>query len=465
VITLKPDQVTSVDAVADAFRNGHRHVLLQGATGSGKSIISTEFVRRSLLKDKRVWFSVPRKDLLRQMHEVFREFSLDHSYIAAGHSHNPFAQAHICSTDSLRSRLSRVQAPHLAIIDETHRGGEGLDKIIKWLKSNGTYIIGLSATPWKLSGEGLGCWYDHMVLGPSIKWLIANKRLSDYKPFAPDHIDLSRIKVSGGDYAKGQLSEKMEQDRVLIGNAVRHYKTHAMGKLGVTFAVSRKHSELLAQAYRDNGIPAMHIDGETPDGERKRISKAFANRELLQLCNAELLTFGYDLSTASGVKDVCIECVTDCQPTKSLAKQMQKWGRGLRYDGTQHFIFDHANNIEEHGLPCDDREWTLADREKKSRADGEKSIPVKQCEKCYFAHRPAPVCPNCGNIYEIQSRDIEEIEGELKEIDRNAVLVQKKKKRMEVGQARTIDDLKRIAEDRGYASGWVWKMAKIRGLA
>lgn len=462
MINLFPDQQESLDKLRASMRV-NKSVLLQGSTGSGKSIMACDVITRAHAKSMTTCFIVPRKDLLFQMSEHYQEYDLPHSFIAAGRQFNPFSSNYICSADTIKGRLDKLRPPKLAILDETHYGGDGLDRIVKWLKSHGCYIIGLSGTPWKLSGMGLGCWYDDMVIGPSVRWLIDNKRLSEYRAFAPDRPDLSGIKITGGDYAKGQLSERMEQDRVLIGNAVKHYQKHGQQRLGVTFAVSRKHSELLAQSYREAGIPAMHIDGETPENERRAIARAFAKHELLQLCNAELLCFGWDLAAASGMRGVNVQCITDCQPTKSLAKQMQKNGRGLRYDGDIHLFFDHANNFDpkNHGLPCEDREWTLSDREKKTGNDGEKTMPVRQCSQCYHCHRPAPVCPNCGYEYPIQAREIEEVDGELSEIEIDRA---KKVARVEVGKAKTIDDLWRIQKERNYKPGWVHQMARVKGI-
>jgi len=464
MIELFPDQQESVDKVYEKMQAGCKYILLQGSTGSGKSIIATHIIQRAVNKGKRVMFSVPRRDLVRQMSSTFNDFNLDYSYIASGNSYNPSAQTYIASTDTLKRRLDVIKPPHLAIIDESHYGSTGLDLIIQWLKANGSYIIGLSATPWKMSGQGLGCWYDDMVLGPPVRWLINNNRLSDYRPFAPSHVDLSNIKTVAGDYAKGQLSSKMEQDRVLIGDAVNHYKKHAEGKLGVTFAVSCKHSQILSEEYRNKGIIAVHIDGETPMNERGRIFKAYARREIMQLCCAELLVFGFDIASASGIKDVTVECINDCKPTKSLAKQSQKWGRGLRYDKYNpepHPIFDHANNFEEHGFPCSDRNWTLEDRKKRKGGNTEPTIPVRQCSECYFCHTPSPTCPNCGHEYPIQYREVEQIEGELTELE---IKQEKKEKRVEVGMAKTFDDLKAIAKERNYATGWVFQMAKVKGI-
>jgi len=464
MITLLPDQQDSIDKVTASARRGNKYILLQGATGSGKSVIGSKLAQQTLAKDNSIWFCVPRKDLIDQMSATFNEFNIPHSFIAAGRSLNPYAKAHICSLDTIKSRLDRMTPPKLALIDETHYGGAGLDAIIAWLKNHSALIIGLSATPWRLDGRGLGCYYQDMVCGPRVRELINMKRLADYRAFAPSAPDLSRVAVSqSGDFVQSQLAERMEQDRVLIGDAVGHYKKHAYGRLGVTFAVSVKHSQLLAQAYRDAGIPAMHMDGETPMDERKRIAKAYANRELLQLCNAELLTFGYDLATASGVKGVRIEGITDCQPTKSLAKQRQKNGRGLRYGEQPAFFFDHANNFNEHGLPCADIDWTLENRMKSTRGSADRAAPVIQCAGCFFVYPPSQMsCPSCGLVRARTEREIEQREGELQEIQ---IQQEKKAARMEVVGVKTMDELRRIQRERGYKEGWVLKMAQIKGIS
>jgi len=461
MVNLFPDQSDMIERVVRSLQRGNKAVLLQSPTGSGKSVMASEIVRRAVAKGSSAWFMVPRRELIRQMSATFNDFDIRHGYISAGSKYRPMQDVYICGTDTIKTRLTSLAPPRLAIVDETHYGGDGLDRIIKWLELHGTTILGLSATPWKLSGQGLGCWYADMVLGPSIKELIEAGRLSDYRPFAPDVVDLSRLKITGGDYAKGQLAEKMEQDRVLIGNAVKHYKSHAEGKLNIAYCVSIAHSQIVAQAFKDQGVPAAHIDGTTPDDERKRIIRAYANRELKVLTNCELLTFGFDLASQVGM-DVTVECMSDLRPTKSLALQMQKWGRVLRRKDYPAIIFDHANNFKEHDLPCDDRHWTLEDRERGNRRQGERVEPVRHCwPGCGFCHKPAPVCPNCGKVYEVQSREIEEIEGELGEIDKERERKQKKKetRRGEIERNKNLPPDKK-KEKRKYmgdalrAKGW-----------
>lgn len=462
MITLMQDQVESLNKVILELRAGTKKILLQGETGSGKSIIGSEIVRRTLAKDNEVWFCVPRKDLLDQMSRTFGKFEIPHSFLAAGRSMNPHSKCYIASLDTLKSRLDKVRPPKLCLIDETHFGGEGLNALIEWLDSHGVVIIGLSATPKRLDGKGLGRYYQKLICGPTIRELINMKRLADYRAFAPSHPDLSKIGVSGGEYSKKDLNDYYDSNSYLIGNAVSHYKSHAYGRLGVTFAVSVKESQKLAQAYRDAGIPAAHMDGETPMDERRQIARAFAKRELLQLCNAELLTFGYDLSSVSGIDNARIECITDCQPTKSLAKQRQKNGRGLRYGEEDALLFDHANNFMEHGLPCAEIPWDLADDVKSPRGATERANPVVICLGCFFTYSPLrDCCPSCGVPKPRNEREIKQIEGELMEIQ---IMQEKKEKRMEVGQAKTLEDLRRIQKDRGYHHGWVNVQAKLKRI-
>jgi superfamily II DNA or RNA helicase len=446
MIKLYDHQIEQIQNVRAAMRRS-KSVLIQSPTGSGKSIMAAAMIAAARDKGSKSLFIVPRRELVRQMADTFGKFHIPHSFVVAGYSFNEKAKTHICSTMSLVKKVSYMTP------DETHHGGKALDDIIKYYKERGAWIVGLSATPVKLNGQGLDCWYDEMVAGQSVRWLIDNKWLSEYRAFSP-----SGIKTSGGDYAKGQLDERMK-DKVIIGNAVDHYIKHANGKLNIAYCAGVASSQMTAEEFKAKGIPAAHIDGKTSDDERKRIIRAFAKRELLVLCNCELLTFGFDLASNAGM-DVTVECMSDLRPTKSLALQCQKWGRVLRRKDYPALIFDHGNNIMVHGMPCEDREWTLSGKKGRGERD-EATIPVRECPVCYRCHKPRPSCPQCGYVYPVESRVIEEVEGELTEIQ---IKKEKKKKRMEVGRARSIDDLWAIARERGYKPGWVHKQAQLKGL-
>lgn len=454
MIELKPDQEVTVAKLRKRMGQGVRSILLRGEVGSGKTVMTSYIASKIIEKGNTFMMVAPRRVLVEQISDTFKNFGINHSFVAAGYKYKQDSNAWVASLDTLIGRLNHITIPSVVAIDETHHGSVGLDTVIRFFKSKGCWIIGLSATPWKLSGKGLGCWYDDMVHGPSMKELIAMGRLSDYRPFSPSKVDLKGLRSQNGDYAKNQLNDRFGNDKKLIGDIVGHYKKHALGKLGITFAVSIDASKRLAQAYRDAGVPAMHIDGTTPDDDRKKIIRAYARRELHQLTNCNLLSFGFDLSSASGGMDVTIECMSDGYPTKSLSNQRQKWGRVLRKKDQPALIFDHVNNFEEHGYPDDDIDWTLEDREKKKRNDdGERLLPVRTCPECQFSHRPTPSCPNCGFTYPVIGRDLEQVDGELHEIQ---IRQEKKEKRMEVGKARTPQEKIAIEKERGYKKGWAY---------
>lgn len=448
-INLYPDQADLIDRVRGCMRN-HKAVLMQAATGSGKTIKAAYMIQSAVAKGNRCLMVVPRNELLRQTAETFDKFCIEFGYFAAGYKPNPFAKVQLASGPTLARRLDKAPKATVVFIDETHYGAGMLETIIRHYLASGAWVVGLSATPWKMSGKGMGDWYDAMEQGPSIGQLIKDGRLSQYRLFAPSSPDLTGIKTTAGDYAKGELSERMEQDRVLIGNAVGHYKKHAAGKLNVTFCTSLKHAEIVADAFNAQGIPAAMVSGDMDQDERSRRIKAFARRELHVLTSVDLLTFGFDLASAAQM-DVTIEAMSDMRPTKSLSLQLQKWGRVLRRKDEPALIFDHAGNSDPdrgHGLPDDEREWTLEGRQKRSKDGAEPTQPVRQCPQCYMVHRPTPDCPGCGFVYPIQSRMIEEVDGELAEVTARR---EKKQARMAQGRAQTLEQLMAMGKSRGNA--------------
>lgn len=453
----------------ELLRRGSKSILMQAATGFGKSRCMLEFAYSAHLKGNKSIVVTPRRELVNQMSQTFKEFNVPHTFVSAGKQYDPKVLCRIATTATLANRMENVQGAVL-FVDEVHFGAGTLDRIIKHYKERGAIIIGYSATPERLDGRGLGCWFDDMVEGPSVQWLMDNKYLSDYRMFAPITPDLTGIKTLGGDYNKRQLASFMEHDRALLGNAIQHYKDQAMGRRNIVFCSSIKHSEIVAYNFQENGIPAAHIDGKTPELKRKKIIQAFAKGEIKVLTNVNLCTFGFDLSAAAGM-DVTIDCMSDLRPTQSLALQMQKYGRVLRKKDHPALIFDHSGNAMRHGLPSTDRDWTLDDKPKAKRRKGElteKEETVKQCPKCYYVHEPAPKCPSCKFEYPVQAKPIEEIDGTLNEIDKQAFekAERDRKDRMkrQLWNAKTIEDLKVIAKEHGYKPGWVYIQAKHRKI-
>lgn len=454
-ITLFNDQTTLTNSLRQALSK-NKYVLMQSATGSGKSVMAADLIASSQSKGKKSAIVVPRIELIGQMSNTFKKFNIPHSFVGQGLPFNPYAKTHICSLQTLVNRLDCIE-PDIVFDDEIHFGGKQREKSIEHYKSIGAYMVGLTATPQRGDGKGLGRWYDSMVQGASIKWLIDNGRLSQYRAFAATKpTGLSALRTRAGDYAKDELAELMESDGALIGNAVTEWIRHAAGKKTIAFCVSRKHAKITQERFNAAGISAGYVDGTMNKGERKREIGKFAQGVYDILVSVNLLQFGFDLASCVGY-DVVIEAMIDLQPTKSLSMQLQKWGRVLRKKLEAAIIIDCAGNIAEHGLPCDAREWTLADRRKrgKNEGDAEQELAAQStCKGCKsnFDAKLAN-CPFCGLAKPPQDRTLDEIDGELQEITPEML---KRERKVEQAKAGTLEDLIALGKQRGMKFPEKW---------
>ena len=462
-IELYPDQSDLVARVRQSLRHS-RGVLMQSATGSGKTRMALDMIAGAYAKGSSCVFAVPRKELLAQTIKTISEYGIPFGVISPDHSYNPFAKIQIAMTPTLARRLDRIPAPRVLFADEAHYGGAELDRVIDWSRAGGGWRVGLSATPMKTNGKPMSDHYDHMEMGLPMADLIKMKRLSDFRYFAPQQPDLSAVASRNGEYVQSQLADFMEADRAIIGDAVKTYRELAFGKLNVVFATSRKHAGIIKDMFNAAGITAMMIDGTMGPDERKRIILGFARREYTVLVSVALLTFGFDLAAAAGM-DVTVESMSDLCPRKSLPMMLQVWGRVMRMKPDPAIIADHAGNWRENGFPDDGRDWSLDGSKKRATSD-EKAEPVRQCDiasgGCGFVHRPAPVCPNCNRVYPIMSREVEHIDGELAEIDRAALVRERKQ---EQGRADSLAALRELAKRTGKNPRWadhVWNARQMK---
>lgn len=456
-VELYPDQSDLVARVRQSLRHS-RGVLMQSPTGSGKTRMALDMIAGAYAKGSSCVFAVPRRELLAQTIKTISEYGIPFGVISPDHTYNPLAKIQIAMTPTLARRLDRIPAPKILFADEAHFGGAELDRVIDWSRAAGGWRVGLSATPLKTNGKPMSDHYDHMEMGLPMADLIKMKRLSDFRYFAPQQPDLSAVASRNGEYVQSQLADFMEADRAIIGDAVKTYRELAFGKLNVVFATSRKHAGIIRDTFNAAGITAMMIDGTMGPDERKRIILGFARREYTVLVSVALLTFGFDLAAAAGM-DVTVESMSDLCPRKSLPMMLQVWGRVLRMKDQPAIIADHAGNWRENGFPDDPRDWSLDGSKKRATSD-EKAEPVRQCDiasgGCGFVHRPAPVCPNCGRVYPVMSREVEHIDGELAEIDRAAMVRERKQ---EQGRADSLEALRELAKREGRNPRWadrVW---------
>jgi superfamily II DNA or RNA helicase len=228
------------------------------------------------------------------------------------------------------------------------------------------------------------------------------------------------------------------------------------------FCASIEHARHVVAEFNSAGFRFSILVGEPAmsDAERTAVNKQLRSGELDGACTVDLVSEGYDLPD--------LECCIMLRPTASESLFIQQVGRVMRpSEGkTTCYLLDHVGNVgklvdgefmRKHGLPSEVRDWTLDGRVKKKGSKKkleEKTIDVAQCPKCYIVHEPAPACPKCGHVYEIKARNLEQVEGELVKITPEMAAQIAKDKRREVGKAQSLEELQKIAAERGYKPSW-----------
>jgi len=449
MITLREDQDDLRGKLRMSLRR-NASVLTYAPTGAGKTVLSSALIKLISEASKRVIFCVHRVALIKQTAVTFDAFGLQYSYIAAGYRYNPYRSIQIASIDTLKNRLGKYPADYV-FIDEAHLSmSEGWARTVSHYKQQGAKIIGLSGSPVRLDGKPLGAIWDDMIHGPSVRWLIDNGHLSRYRAFSPAGLDLTGVRKNNGEFNQNDIDGLMSGKAVMAG-AVRHWSKLARGQRTVAFAPSVVRAEQLAAEFRAAGHAFVALDGSTPQADRDRAFIGLANRDLQGIVNCNLFAEGFDMSAQVG-RDVPIECVLDLFPTASLARHLQKHGRGLRRKPAPAILLDLVGGFARLGLPDEEREWSLLGGASKPKASsGEEAM--RQCPMCFAAHAPSPRCVECGFVYPVKPRVVEEVEGELEEIDQDAVRRQAKQ---EQGMAKTVEDLIRLATARGYKNPQAW---------
>lgn len=285
-------------------------------------------------------------------------------------------------------------------------------------------------------GRHVGGLADSLVTGISARRLIDMGMLCNYRLIAPaGDVDLSGVHVgASGEFNQDEVRKAVHESPTIVGDVVKTYLKFAPGKLGITFAVDIESAAEIAEAYRQNGVPAAIITGETPLETRGALMQQFRERRLLQLVSVDVLGEGVDVPA--------VEVVSMARPTASFQLYAQQSGRALRLlisaddtavwndlddherkrriarsDKPVAILIDHVQNWLRHGLPDTPREYSLEPVERKKKGAGE--IKLKACVSClspYEAYRLA--CPHCGYRPEVSVRGAPaQVEGDLVDMD------------------------------------------------
>lgn len=457
MLSLRDYQELLVDEIREAWER-YRSVLAVLPTGGGKTVCFSALIHEHVGASAAI---VHRKEIVGQISQALARLETPHRVIAPpavvtrirrkhlkefGRSYvDPQAQAGVVSVQTLTSKSSErnqelqnwAAQVTLAVYDEGHHYvRSGLwGRAVEMLERAKQLFV--TATPERADGKGLGEIADGfcqtMVEGPSTQWLIENGYLAPFSYFAPgSDLDVSGLAVT----ASGDLNSKALRARVveshLVGDVVQHYRQFADGKQAIVFATDVETAEEMAKAFRDAGVAAAALSGETDSGVRDRTLDQFEAKEIQVLVNVDLFDEGFDVPA--------VDAVLLARPTESLGKYLQMVGRALRVIYAKGFdlktaqgcrdaiaasskpkaiIVDAVRNWERHGMPNWPRSWKLTGREKGSRSGPSDTIPQTVCDKCTQPYEKFyPACPYCGHIPEPAGRATpEQVDGDLLELD------------------------------------------------
>ena len=408
-VQLRPYQQSAVASVATEYQRGRKSTLFVLATGGGKSYCFCHIAERAATKGNRTCILVHRRELLDQASRSLGSMGVDHAIIAAGKPVNMEAMIHVASVQTLARRLANLPPDffQFIIVDEAHHTTAGTwNDVIKHFAD--ARSLGVTASPIRTDGRGLGEHYESMVHGPDAAWLTANGFLAPAKYYAPPPaVDANALRTLGGDYRMDEAANAMDKPAVM-GDVIEHYRKLMDGGTAIAFCCSIAHAEDTAAAFGAAGIAAASIDGRM-DAETRRVLLADLGAGRIKvLTSCSLIGEGIDVPSVGG----CIML----RPTMSLGLHLQMIGRCLRpSDGKTHaVVIDHVGNALKHGFHTDPRQWSLDG--KKKRAND--AVSIKVCKVCYAANpATARECAECGHEFEVKSvDDIATVAGTLTEL-------------------------------------------------
>lgn len=444
--TMRPYQERIIEETRALIRKGAKNILITSPTGSGKTILTAHMLKKSAERGVPAWFVVHRRELVKQSIQAFNSVGVNHGVVASGFWESKRLPIQIASIQTLIKRYRRYPRPKIIVFDECHHCAAGSwDKLYKALPE--AYHIGLTATPQRLDGTGLGHWFSEIIHGPEVSWLIEHRFLSSYKIYAPSSVSTEGLHTRMGDFVKDELALAVDRPSI-TGDAIEHYKKLCLGKRAVVFCVSVEHSKHVVSQFNASGIIAAHVDGETPMEERDAAIRQFREGEIKVLSNVELFGEGFDLPA--------MESVILLRPTQSLGLYLQQVGRALRpFPGKETaVILDHAGNCQRHGLPDEERAWELSTSLPDRKRSGSKEFSVRVCPKCFAAQiSGSTACRYCGFTFPVEGRKIEQKDGELVEVNAETI---RRQRRMEQGRTSDFEGLVELGKRRGLKHPYLW---------
>jgi superfamily II DNA or RNA helicase len=364
---------------------------------------------------------------------------------------DPKPRVHVCSIQTIVRRLHQIPEPALLIIDESHHAvSASFRKLFDHFPN--ALILGVTATPIRLNGQGLGEVFDEMIVGPSVQELTDAKHVCPVRYFVPPvGADLSGLHKVAGDFSMSEAEGRLDKPTI-TGKAIDHYREICDGQPMIVYCTTVQHAKDVAREYQEAGYLAASVDGKMNDEDRADVLEGLADGRMQVVTSCELIGEGLDVKNVVAVQML--------RPTESLSLFMQMVGRAMRLmDGKEcAYVLDHVGNVLKHGFASAPRTWSLEGTRKAPKPAGQ---AIRTCEQCFSVHERSPVCPFCEYEYPIQEKrltSMKMVEGKLIEITQTP-----EERKAEVLNARSLEELTAIAKARGYSKPHFWALKVWRG--
>ena len=343
---LRDYQIDICFRVSEAFEH-HRSVMVQMPTGTGKTVVLAELVKRLKMKNEglKILIVAHRRELVGQIKATIKRMKMDSRNI---------------TVETIQTISRRIDAldfiPSLVVIDEAHHALAKTYKMM-WDAWPDARFLGLTATPCRLNGKGFTDLFDVLVQSWDIPTFIKEKWLStyDFVSIKSDGvtqrlIDSLQKRGADGDYQNKEMDMLLNK-RPSIERLYQSFEEYGKDRKGIVYAINISHAKKIMELYQEHGIKAVAIDSKTPAAERQADIEAFKNGDIQVLVNVDIFSEGFDCPD--------VEFVQLARPTLSLAKYLQMVGRGLRVaKGKKNcVIIDNVGLYRVFGLPSQVWNW------------------------------------------------------------------------------------------------------------
>ncbi len=358
------------DAVLESF-SSHNAVMCQMPTGTGKTHVLASVVSE-YAKGKTVWIIAHRRELIAQIEATWSSFY-------KSRRNAPDVRVMSIQWLSRNWATASESPPAMIVIDEAHHAlADTYRELFNRYPS--AKKLGMTATPYRLSGKGFADLFDVLLQSKSIPEFVMMKRLSlfDYYAVPKDskvrrRIALLKKRGADGDYQVKELDLSLNtpQNIEYLYNSLMRY---APGRKGIVYAINIDHAHAIAAYYGSRGLRCCAIDCTTPAKEREENIEAFRRGDIDVMVNVDIFSEGFDCPD--------VEFIQLARPTLSLAVYLQQVGRGLRKAKGKKYcvILDNVGLHHTFGSPISKWRWDRIFRgeaDKPTAADSDKRELLK----------------------------------------------------------------------------------------